>query len=318
VSNVLDNGTVLPFGLLSGSSSSMHDAFKKTYQNTSMKMGSIVASYAIDDDNNISKTFPEYDVMTFEQNEDQGSTTITYKHCLAASSFGSIADFFEANLRKLEKKTSKGVTPSPSGQNGAIVLLLCLNGMSETGYIISSLAHPDRPTTLVDDQPHAEGEYNGVRIVVNSDGSTSLTFKGATDNDGNVIDSTQGNTVISIAKDGSFQVNHDAITFSMARDGTATLNAKKDINLITATNLNITATGNIVAQCAEADVTTSGAAKITVGADATLEVTGKATINASEVDVQGSTGKVLTNVTDPVVDTIFGEPTQGVPTFKAG
>lgn len=52
--------------------------------------------------------------------------------------------------------------------------------------------------------------------------------------------------------------------------------------------------------------------------DVTVEATGKATVTASEIDLNGSAGEVLTTVTDPVVDLIYGTPTMGVPTVKAG
>lgn len=95
MSNILDNGTVLPSGLLSGHSTAVRDAFKKTYENTALRVGIVTQSYGIQDPSNVSKTFPEYDVMAIEQNGDQGSTPITYKRCLAASGFGSIADFLK-------------------------------------------------------------------------------------------------------------------------------------------------------------------------------------------------------------------------------
>ncbi len=207
MSNILQNGTVLPSGLLGVSHTAMGGAFRKTYQNYALRVGIVLQSYAISDPNNINKKVPEYDVMTFEQDGDQGSTTIIYKRCIFNSSFGSVADFFEANLRKLTKKTTPGPTPSPSGQDGAIVLLLCLNGMSDKAVIIGSLSHPDRPTTLVDDSPRLAGEYNGVAIAVNPDGSTSLTWNGPTNNDGTPVTAGQTPTTIQIATDGSLAIS---------------------------------------------------------------------------------------------------------------
>lgn len=246
MSNELDNGTVLPFGLMShGEAGALLEGFKKTYQNTSLRVGIVKQSYGIKDSSNVSKLVPEYDVMVFEQNEDRGATVITYKNCMAAAALGSIADFFEANLRKLEKKTSKGETPSVKGQNGAVVLVLCLDGMSEKGIIVGALTHPDRKSTLVDTSPHLEGEYNGVNIKVEKDGSTSLTFKGATDNDGTVTDKEQGDTVMKIEKDGSFQVNHRTITQRLDKKGKASLTADDDISNTTKKNFNVTTTESI-------------------------------------------------------------------------
>ena len=272
MSNVLPNGTVLPFGLLSTSSTAMSDAFKKTYQNHALRVGIVIQSYPIKDPNNVNKKVPEYDVMTFEQNEDQGSTVITYKHCTATSSFGSIADFFEVNLRKLKKKKTKGVTPSFNGQNGAIVLLLCLNGMSDKAIIMGALSHPDRPTTLVDDQPRLSGEYNGVAIAVNPDGSTSLTFNGATDNDGNVTNSSQGPTTLQIKTDGSFILTHSTITLDLERSGDATLS--------------VTGNGN---------VTINGASNVNVNAQ-------NATVTAQQTaTVEGQIVKLGKNATEAVI-----------------
>ena len=60
--------------------------------------------------------------------------------------------------------------------------------------IIGGLTHPDRQTNLISTEPQLYGEYNGIATVINPDGSASLTFNGATDNNGEVIDSSQGTT----------------------------------------------------------------------------------------------------------------------------
>jgi len=251
MNNFLDNGTVLPSHLLGVSPHTMTEGFKKSFQNTGLRVGVIVQTYDITDTNNVSKLVPEYDVLVFEQNENSGSTPITYKNCPSSQGLGSIADFLEYKLRKLEKKTTPGVTPQLAGQNGAVVLVLCLNGMSDTGVIVGALYHPDRPTTLTGDKLHLEGEYNGVNIKVNDDGSCSLTFMGATDNDGKVTDTSQGNTVISIEKDGSYQVNHKTITQRLDKNGKATLTATDDISNNTQKNFNITAQQNVVVNAAQ-------------------------------------------------------------------
>lgn len=223
MSNFLKNGTVLPFGLNSATTFSNLNAFKKTYQNYAIKLGVIINTYEIKDKNNKSKILPEYDVLVFEQNEDRGSTTITYKNCLAASSFNSKADFVDLKLRKIKKVTKKS-TPDLGNHDGSLVLLLCLNGSSEQGIIVGSLPHPARTTTLSEEGLRFEAEYNGVNIKIEKDGSCKLTFKGATDNDGKPLDSSQGNTSVSIEKDGSFQVDHDKINVRLDRSGDLSIN----------------------------------------------------------------------------------------------
>lgn len=245
MNNFLNNGSVLPSGLLGHNPLAHKEAFKKTYQNTSIKVGIVIATYPIGDVQNISKLFTEYDVLAFEQNENAGASVGIYKNCPMGSSLGGIADFFEMSLRKVEKITTKGPVPQISGQNGSLVLLLCINGMSDTGVIVGALGHPDRPTTITKDEPHLEGEYNGVHIVVNADGSTSLTFKGATDNYGNPTDPSQGDTAMSIEKDGSYQVTHKTITQRLDKNGKASLTTTDDISNTTKTNFNVTTTKDV-------------------------------------------------------------------------
>lgn len=218
---MLDNGAVLPQGLLnSDDDSAMMAGFNKTYRNAGLRVGVVVACYPKSDSNNITKLANEYDVLVIEQHEDKGATSIVYRNCLSQEGLGSIADFFEKTLRPLKKKTTKGESINLKGQDGAIVLLLCLDSMSDKGVIISGLTHPDRPTTISNEGPRLEGEFNGINIKVETDGSTSLTFNGATDNSGKVIDSSQKATVFQIQKDGSFNIlNAAGSMFNMTKDG---------------------------------------------------------------------------------------------------
>ncbi len=266
--NYLDNGAVLPHGLLGSDPDSMMSGFNKSYRNFPLRVGVVVQTYPTSDEKNLSKLTTEYDVMIFEQHEDKGATTIIYRNCMSSEGLGSIADFFEKSLRKSKNKTTKGDSLKMKGQNGAIVLLLCLDGMSDKGIILGALTHPDRKTTLKDEGPRLEGEYNGVNVKVEKDGSTTLTFRGATDNDGKLIDSTQGDTVVSIEKDGSFQIKHKTITQRLDKNGKASLTSDDDISNTTKKNFNVTATENInmkatknfALECAELAAKASGSA----------------------------------------------------------
>ncbi len=277
--NELSNGAILPSGLLSGYSVGEMAGFDKTYRNYGLRVGIITKMFPKNDPQNISKLVPEYEVMVFEQNEDKGLTPIVYRNCISSQGFGSKADFLEFNYRKLEKKTSKGTTPSMAGQNGPAVLLQCLDSMSEKAIIVSGFPHPDRPTTLVDEEPHLEGEYNGVRISVNSDGSTQLIFKSATDNDGQLLNKDQTPTTIDILSDGSFQISHSMATFKMdAVTGDVTVTSQGSINLTAGKDAVVTATGNTVLNCVDLTATATGnisatcvKADIVASGDATIE-----------------------------------------------
>jgi hypothetical protein len=272
--NYLDSGGVLPSGLLSGNDFIEKMAgFNKTYKNYALRAGVVNTIYAYNDPQNFTKLSTEYDVSVFEQNEDRGSTIITYKNCIASDGLGSIADFFEKNFRVKTTNDNPNGGLNTTYQNGAIVILLCLDAVSEKAVIIGGLNHPDRPTTLIDTQPRLQGEYNGVNVAVNPDGSTALTFKGATDSEGNAIDSSQGNTVVQIATDGSFSVSHSTITMNLAKDG----------------NISITATGNV-------DITNQGTTNIIAQGTTTVDgSTIKLGQNAVESVIKGDTFKDLYN-----------------------
>lgn len=301
--NYLDNGTVLPSGLL-GQAVENISAFNKTYKNFPLRFGIVVDSYPVGDQKNHTGLTTEYDVMVFEQQEDQGSSVVKYKNCLSADGLGSIADFFEKTIRKQTRKPSDG-SQNTKDQDGSVVLLLCLDGVSEKAIILGAITHPDRKTTLKDGDPHLEGEYNGIHVVVNKDGSTTLTFKGATDNDGKIKDNSQGPTELRIEKDGSYQVKHKTITQRFDKGGKASLTADDDISNTTKKNFNVSADENIVLKatknfnlsCAELVASASGSAS--------LECQKLSVQAQSEINFQGSQLKVqaeaMVNIKAPTI-----------------
>lgn len=311
MSNILENGTVLPSGLLSAGNMDFLDGFKKTFQNTSFKVGLVKETYDTDSPNNINKRVPEYDVLAFEQNEDRGATVITYKNCIATVGFGSIADFFEYKLRKLEKKKTKGTTPSPAGQDGAIVLLLCLNGISDTAIIVGSLLHPDRKTTLKPKKLHLEGEYNGLNIAVNDDGSAALTFRGATDNAGKVKDAKQKATSFQIQKDGSVNFIFAAGSMvNMTKDGSIQILSSKgntvflndadgeiSINQKDGSIVGLTEDGVTIADSSGKEIVslTKDGIQITSGSTIVEQSTGH-TIDSGGVSIKGAGGVKIKDI----------------------
>lgn len=276
--NFLDDGTVLPSGLLSGSGISDMAGFNKTYRNTSLRIGVIVKTYPIGDDQNRTKLATEYDVVCIEQNEDKGATTIAYKNCISGSSLGSIADFFEKTLRQRKVKKYKSDAVRLNDQDGSVVLLLCLDGASDKAIIVSGFPHPDRKTTLVNEDPRLEGEYNGINIKVENDGSATFTFKGATNNDGSLVNPSQTPTKAKVEADGSVQIDHKTTTFRMDIGGAVTLTSKGDVNV----------------NCVNANVNSSGDANITAAGDATVEGKNvKLGKGAAEAVIKGDTFKKL-------------------------
>jgi hypothetical protein len=246
----LRNGTVLPSGLLGHDPSRHAAAFNETYKNTALRAGVIVKVYETDDKRNISGLAPEYDVIAVEYGSG-GVTTRRYKNCLSTDGLGSIADYFEKRFRKQEKFTKANGGQDFKGQDGAAVILLCLDGKSEKAIILGGLHHPDRAAKLDKDTAMA-GELNGVRVSVKKDGSTNLTFRGATDNQGKPKDSSQGDTAIDIEKDGSFQVKNKGVIqraqkdgeYSVIAEGGQTYSAKRSISITTDDKMSMSAKGD--------------------------------------------------------------------------
>lgn len=253
--NFLPNGTVLPFGLLGANGEAGIAGFNKTYRNTAMRLGIVVKSYPVSDPNNLSKLTTEYDVLVFEQLEDRGSSIITYKNCISAEGMGSIADFFERTLRVRQSSSDQSKMINTKNQNGAVVLIHCIDGVSEKAIIIGSITHPDRKSTLLDHTAYLEGEFNGVNIQVNDDGSANFTWKGPTNNDGDAINADQVPTIVSIEKDGSFQIQNKGVTLRLDESGVLTATSTGDTNI----------------NCVNANVKASGDANVTAGGSATID-----------------------------------------------
>lgn len=254
--NFLENGSVLPSGLLSNNIKTLMGGFNKSYNNTYLRIGVIINSYDISDPNNRSKLTTEYDVSVIEQNQDIGVTSIVYKNCMSSDGLGSVADFFEKTFRKMEQKTTKGSGINLKGQNGAVVLLLCLDGMSEKGIIIGGFPHPDRNTTLTSEGPSLQTEFNGVNLKINQDGSTGITVKGPTDNNGNI--KSPINTNINVESNGSVQITNNSVTFRLDSSGAVTITAQGAININAQGNTEINSQGNLDIKCSKANVVSSG------------------------------------------------------------
>lgn len=205
MSNVLRNGTVLPSSLLSLQSSDFASAFNKTYENVQLRAGIVTKVYEIDDKSNHSKVNTEYDVQVMEQDSNRGSTTITYKNCIALDAFGGMSDFLDVKFRAKKVEKNKGDSFS---SDGSLVLLLCLDGSSEKAIIIGGIKHMRRLSTLTSKEGlRLEGQYNGINWTINNDGALVLTFKGPTENDGKLKKEDVYGSQFKIEKDGSLELN---------------------------------------------------------------------------------------------------------------
>lgn len=253
--------------------------FNNIFGNTNLKNGIIIKVYEIDDDLNMNKKFPEYDVLVVEQKQTSSVEPVIYKNCIAIDSFGGIADFFEYKRRPVEEKKESD-TPLDTNfkeQFGNMVLLLCLDGSTDKGIIVNSVPHPGRKTTLTKDaELHLEGEYNGLNWQINKDGELKITFKSKTDIKGKPEDETAGGTHLQIDKKGSVDINTnldgDEETY-MRMD-----KENKDVGLKAGGNIGFTAKKD-VATNADGKITGKAKGAIELAAEGTAKFTAKSTLD---------------------------------------
>lgn len=173
-----------------------------------LRVGTIVRQYAPTDDQNITRATWEYDVEAVITDGVGQPTLITYPHCIMASMFGSVGDYFAYAPRISEKQQTADDKPDFEGRlQGALVCLLAPNGNSaQAAVIIGAAQHPGAPAAAPEFQnPLLRFEYNGLFVEINSDGDLGVIRKGATKIDGKPVkDNDDGkNAEIRLNKEGA-------------------------------------------------------------------------------------------------------------------
>ncbi len=306
--NQLPNGAILPYGLLGVSEAPQIKAFQNAFNNKTLKAGIVVKRYSPKDPANLSGVLPEYDVMVIEGSDTP--TTRFYKNCISAQSLGSIADYFEFQLRErtIQDKSNGGFDFDK--QDGALVLILCLDGNEQKAIIISALKHPDRETKLSEDVLMA-GAFNGNSVQVEKTGAFKYQFVGATDNQGKPLDESLEPTSFDVEKDGSVQIKHKTITQRMDKQGNYTLtstkaqnftsqdaisfNAGKDFSVIAKENLSVSAKdaimklqGSLTGECQTIKLQAGSEIDIKT-ATLNIKASGQAKIQSTNITLDGMT-----------------------------
>jgi hypothetical protein len=243
---------------------------QKVFGNHSLRLGLVLEILETDNEKNISKLGPEYDVLAIEQEGSSGSSTTVYKNCITMDSFGGAADYFQMKHRAAKDPSKAAKTGSLKDETGSIVLLLCLDGNSEKAVIISSIQNPSKGVVLDKEKGHhAEGEFNGLNWTIDKDGALKILFKSATEDDGTPKDDEAGGTFVEINKQGSFDVNDGDDKNYIRMD-----KPNGDIGLLGEENVGLTATNNNVGFNAGKNI------NMKAGADLIANAEGKAAFTA--------------------------------------
>lgn len=284
---------IIPSSLQQVSDGSDFNSYNKVFSDYTLKVGVVTKKYEIDDVNNVSKAFPEYDVLAISQEKSLATSSVLYKKCQIMQGFGGLGDFMEYKLREPEQdpKNSQNDT-DPREENGSIVLLLCMHGHQDNAVILGALQHPKRKTKLGADSGQAlEGEFNGVSWQINDDGELRITYKSKTNNDGKPQDTEAGGTFVTITKDGSFDINTGNDSEYIRID-----KPNKDVGINAGNKMGITAKDAIGFNAganlnlnagADWKVDASASATIAVGSSFDIESGSGVTVKSPMVEVTG-------------------------------
>lgn len=302
--------TVLPSSLLGFAEPSYYDAFTNTFNNVSLKIGVVKTIIRKGTKDKDEPEYVEYDVLTFQQDQDKGIVPITYKGCVTMDSFGGVGDFFE-----FIKSAPTGEKGNVNVDDGSYVLLLCIDGTSTRGVIIGALPHHGRKSTLASAKDkHLEGEYNGLRMKINDDGELTLTFKGKTDNKGKPKTSV-GGSQIKMEKDGSVEINDKSLepALKAGNNKDATISgssnsseeyekiridktknsidiiSRKDQNQTAGGNYNLTVKGNSTHKAKSLVMEAQGKASLSAMVGMDIKTDGAFSLNAMTMKIKSTT-----------------------------
>lgn len=304
-------GSVLPEGLFGQDDLRALSGFNRTYSNYALKAGVVVNIIESDDKKNSSGLFTEYDVAVVEQNQDVGFSLLIYRNCIRTDNLGSKADYKETKLRNSKKRGKRGPQEAQE-QDGAIVLIQCLDANQEKALIVGGLGHLKRTKKLTKADGHAMiSEFNGLFVGIDKEGAYSIIFNGATDTEGVPLKKDVGGSFFKILSDGSVEISDNKgqnVKFDKTGQSVS-LNSTKDLNIKIGKVLNFSsgdsatlAVGKDLAIAAQGAVNLKGKSMTAdIGGQMELKSKGlkimagpQANIKASQITLEG-----ITNVGGP-------------------
>ena len=329
--SIYADGTVVESGLKITTAKKMST---EQFSNFKLQVGQVIREVPIDDPGSLSKKYNECDVIV---NEDSAITI--YKNVRSSDTFGGLYDFNEmghvgsATADKANQKDSKELL-------GSQVLVLCMYGQKERAVIVGALQHSgirsgskttkapeatgdgdstsrdealvklptELPGAKKEDGRRILGEFKGLRWSINKDGEFTVMYQGPKDDKGS----------------NTFLDTPSLIKFNKEGDIFLLDSLDQEIKIDHADKKILISSGNgdkieIDRESSSINIEAGKNKTETYGGKWEINVKGKAVINAETIELNKSVGgDVLTTVTDPVIDSIFGAKTRGVTSVKAG
>ncbi|NBO99756.1 MAG: hypothetical protein EBU90_06470 [Proteobacteria bacterium] len=178
---------------------------------------------------------------------------------------------------------------------GARVLVVFLNYDTTLGVIIGAVRLYDSPTDVALGQ-HYKKRFNRIEEFISKDNNYSLTSLSGPNfhlNTDSIVLDDASQDKITIDKTNK-KITIECQTWNVEVKGNATINVGGNAT-VSANNVNVTASGNT-----------------------NLNSSGTTNVTASNINLNGSSGAVMTDTLNPVVDLITGVPSIGVKNVKSG
>lgn len=237
--------------------------------------GQVTKTYFVDDPQNRSKQYVEYDVLA----RDAKGGMVTYKNCRYAGDMYSTSDFSETILQdsdfafkgKLEKANL------PENLSGTRVIIGFLDGSLDKPIIIGGAPHKRKKGSTKADGVRKRGEFRGLSWEISKKGELNLTYQGNRKPDGSLERPDSGPTSIKIDESGNLEIDQ-------SKNGTPINNLKFDrnsgkISINSDSNLEIDVDGSKI----ELD---GGSVKISTGStEITLDSSGQIELKGQMVDI---------------------------------
>lgn len=169
-------------------------------------LGQVTKVHYIDDKNNVSKQFVEYDVSVRDAYGGQS----TYSNVRLANSLVSGTNDYDEVILESNEYASQGKLSEENlykNQNGALVIVSFINGSIDKPYITGIIPHPTHQGAKRSDGIRKKGEFRGLEWEINKLGELTLTYNGNKAPDGTPQRPNSSGTKINIDQTGSLTLS---------------------------------------------------------------------------------------------------------------
>jgi len=276
MSMILDDNTVIPSYLSIRQRGGGSNDGGTTLTDYTLRLGEVKKIIYHDDPLSYGKKTVEYEIEVQYRDGNGIYTSSTYRGATISTLFGGIADRFHATFRADNSSKDAAVG------TGSKVLVLCLAGDQQKAIILGGVEDPTGTRTEESSSGHnLFFEFNGIQATIDKDGQLTLKFRGATKQDGTLVDGAVTDaegTQVTIDKQGTLTVSTPSQAQYLQLD-----HQNKKLNFKADQEWNVNINGKVNVQAGD-DVTIS-----TSGGAVNVNASGNVVIKSAGVKVGAAT-----------------------------